>query len=276
MSSAKTVLIVDDEPLARDRLRDLVAARDDVTVVGDAASGEAAVRDVARLAPEIILLDVQMPGMDGFDVVEALADLTDESRMPFIIFVTAYEGYAVRAFEVSAIDYLRKPVSRARLDEALDRAIDRIELTELAAASTTDASTADAADRARATVDALRRAAQTPASYPSRFVVRRGDQLQFITPDDIDWIDAAGNYVRLHVRGAACMLRTPLGAFEGRLDPQRFVRVHRSAIVNLDRVRKIEPFAHGEYVLLMSDGVRLRSSRAHSARLRAIVRTGIG
>ena len=271
MSRPRTVLIVDDEPLARDRLRDLLERRDDVTVVGASASGEAAVRDVARLRPEIVLLDVQMPGMDGFDVVEALADTVDDARMPFIIFVTAHEEYAVRAFEVSAIDYLRKPASPARLDQAVGRAIDRLELGELVAQFRDGEG-----ERVRSTVSTLRSAAEAPAPYASRFVVRRGEDLQFVKPDEIDWIDAAENYVRLHVRGTAYLLRSPIGAFEKRLDPNRFVRIHRSAIVNLDRVQKIEPFAHGEYIVVTPDGVRLRSSRAHSARLRALVRTGIG
>ena len=271
MAGPRTVLVVDDEPLARDRLRDLLAQRHDVTVVGASASGDAAVRDIARFKPEIVLLDVQMPGMDGFDVVEALADTLDDSRMPFIVFVTAYEEYAVRAFEVSAVDYLRKPVSRARLDQAVSRAIDRLELGELVAEFRDGEG-----ERARSTVSALRSAAETPVPFASRFVVRRGEELRFVKPDEIDWIDAAENYVRLHVRGTAYLLRSPIGAFERRLDPSRFVRIHRSAIVNLDRIRKIEPFSHGEYIVVTADGMRLRSSRAHSGRLRALVRTGIG
>lgn len=264
-------MIVDDEPLARDRLRDLLALRDDIIVVGAAASGDEAVRAVAQLKPDIVLLDVQMPGMDGFDVVEALADVLDDSRMPFIVFVTAHDEYAVRAFEVSAVDYVRKPVSRARLDQALSRAIDRLELGDLV-----EEFRDGEGERARSTVSALRLAAETPVPYASRFVVRRGEELRFVKPDEIDWIDAAANYVRLHVRGTAYLLRSPISAFERRLDPSRFVRIHRSAIVNLDRIQKIEPFSHGEYIVVTADGIRLRSSRAHSARFRALVRTGIG
>ncbi|HSQ31177.1 MAG TPA: LytTR family DNA-binding domain-containing protein, partial [Gemmatimonadaceae bacterium] len=147
------------------------------------------------------------------------------------------------------------PVSRARLAKALERAIRQL----------------DQRDGAKAAGQLAR-----PPAPASRFAVSRGDVTQLVRPDEIDWIDAAGNYVRLHVRGAAFMLRSPISDFEAKLDPRRFVRIHRSTIVNLDRVTKIEPFTHGEYVVVTADGTRLRSSRAHSARLRTMLRSGIG
>lgn len=270
----RRVLIVDDEPLARGRLRDLLAERDDVVVVGESAGGQAAVVDTARLEADILLLDVQMPVMNGFDVVDAIADTASGLRGPIIIFVTAYDQYAVQAFDAMALDYLRKPVSRARLDAAIDRAIDQLHLREQARAAG-NPEVADG-DEARATMATLRQTTPSDARYATRFAVRRGDEMRFLKPAEIDWVDAAENYVRVHVGGVAYMLRSPIGAFEERLDPRQFMRVHRSAIVNLDRVQRIEPFTHGEFVLVLSDGARLRSSRAYSGRLRHLVRNGVG
>ncbi len=274
MSTRRRVLIVDDEDLARSRLRDLLAEREDVAVVGESAGGQAAVEDTARLDPEVLLLDVQMPVMNGFDVVDAITDLARGPRGPIVIFVTAYDQYAVRAFDAMALDYLRKPVSPARLDAAMDRAIDQLELRERAT-SMNGSVFADGSD-VWATTQALREQAQPDAGYASRFAVRRGDLVHFLKPAELDWVDAAENYVRMHAAGTAYLLRCPFGAFAARLDPRQFMRVHRSAIVNLDRVQRIEPFTRGEFVLVLTDGTRLRSSRAYSDRLRQLVRDGVG
>lgn len=251
----RRVLVVDDERLARGRLVDLLAEFDDVVLAGESDSGRAATADTLELTPDIVLLDVKMPGLDGFGVVEALEKSLAPDALPIIIFVTAFDEYAIQAFEASALDYVQKPVSRARLAKALERAIRQL----------------DQRDGARA----AGRTARPPAPA-TRFAVSRGDVTQLVRPDEIDWIDAAGNYVRLHVRGTVFMLRSPIGDFEAKLDPRRFLRIHRSTIVNLDRVTKIEPFTHGEHVVVTADGARLRSSRAHSARLRTLLRSGIG
>jgi two-component system LytT family response regulator len=251
----RRVLVVDDERLARERLADLLAEFDDVVLVGESDSGRAAITATLELRPDIMLLDVKMPGLDGFGVVEALEKALAADAQPIVIFVTAFDQYAIQAFDASALDYLQKPVSRARLAKALERAV-----------------------RQLAQRDGAKAAGQpTPPPTPAtRFAVSRGDVTQLVRPDEIDWIDAAGNYVRLHVRGAAYMLRSPISDFEVKLDPQHFLRIHRSTIVNLDRVAKIEPFTHGEYVVVTADGTRLRSSRAHSARLRDLLRSGVG
>jgi two-component system LytT family response regulator len=248
----RRVVIVDDEALARDRLRDLVAEQEGYTVVGECDRGDTAVAAIESLAPDIVLLDIQMPGIDGFDVVEAVMDVVPAERMPAVVFVTAYDEYAIRAFEANALDYLQKPVGRARLAQALDRARRQIDLHE-----------------------ALRSARQAGRRYTTRFAVRRNDVVQFVRAEVIDWIDAAGNYVRLHSSGAVHMLRSTISDLEARLDPQRFLRVHRSAIVNLDRVTRVEPFTHGEYILIIADGARVRSSRAYSGRLRDLVHGGM-
>lgn len=251
----RRVLVVDDERLARERLVDLLAEFDDMVLAGESDSGRAAIAAALELRPDIVLLDVKMPGLDGFGVVEALDKSFAADALPIIIFVTAFDEYAIQAFEASALDYVQKPVSRARLAKALERAVRQL----------------DQRDGARAAGQPTR-----PPTPATRFAVSRGDVTQLVRPDEIDWIDAAGNYVRLHVRGAAFMLRSPISDFEAKLDPRRFLRIHRSTIVNLDRVTKIEPFTHGEYVVVTADGTRLRSSRAHSARLRTLLRSGIG
>jgi two-component system, LytTR family, response regulator len=211
----RRVLIVDDEPLARERMRQLLAAFDQLTIAGECAGGDAAIEAIIAAAPDIVFLDVQMPGLDGFDVLAA--------------------------FEVAALDYIQKPIARNRLDMAISRAISQLELREAA-----------------------------------RFAVKRGFATQFVRTDDIDWIDAAANYVRLHVARTAFMLRATMTEAEDHLDARHFVRVHRSAIVNLDRVVKVEPFTHGEFVVVVADGSRLRTSRAHSGRLRELLRQGFG
>jgi two-component system LytT family response regulator len=247
----RTVLIVDDEALARDRLRDLIAEHDTMRVVGECDRGDAAVDAISTLAPDIVLLDIQMPGMDGFEVLDAVLDVVPVERMPAVIFVTAYDEYAIRAFEANALDYVQKPVARARLAQSLERAERQLDL------------------------QAFRSARQMVRGYTTRFAVRRDDIVHFVRAETVDWIDAAGNYVRLHAGGTAYMVRSTMADIESRLDPKHFARVHRSAIVNLNRITRIEPFTHGEYVLIVADGARLRSSRAYSARLRDLIHTGM-
>lgn len=247
------VVVADDEPLARERLRTLVAARTDCTLAGECADGAEAVDVIAAERPDLVLLDVQMPELDGFEVLDALPP----DVRPSVVFVTAYDEYAVRAFDVSAVDYLLKPVEPARFTAAVDRAVAR------------QHGGGPGIDAAFRSLLAEVRALRGPAR---RFVVRDGHRLTFIPADAVDWIDAAGNYVRLHAGGRSHLLRETMKSVESRLDPERFVRVHRSAIVNLERVASMEPYFHGEYVLTLQDGTRLNSSRSQSARIRALIR----
>jgi len=212
-------LIAEDEPLSRRRLERLLRRRDDVETVGAARDGEEALAMIAVLAPDLLFLDIQMPGLGGFDV---LREIGGHGR-PFVIFTTAYDQYALRAFEVHALDYLLKPFDQMRLDAALDRALPLIRGSE----------------------------------WTQRFVVRSGGRILFLRAEEIDWIGAADNYVYLHARGAAHLVRMTLKSMEQKLDPSRFARVHRSTIVNLDAVREI---AGGEVV--MRDGTRLAASRS--------------
>ena len=248
------IVVADDEPLVRERLRALVAARADCELVAECADGAEAVDVLERERPDVALLDVQMPELDGFEVLDALA----EDRRPAVIFVTAYDEYAVRAFEVNAVDYLLKPIERSRFDAAIDRVASRH----------TSGAGGDGDEGLRALLDELRR----KRGYATRLVVRDGSRVSFVPVVDIDRIDASGNYARLHAGSRVHLLRETLKSLEARLDPERFVRVHRSAIVNIERIVAMEPYFHGEYVLTLRDGTRVTSSRTCSQRLREMLR----
>ena len=240
------VVIADDEPLARERVRELLAQRSDVTIAGEARDGEEALRLIHETAPDLLLLDVQMPALDGFEVLAAL----DPDRTPAVVFITAFDEYAVRAFEVRALDYLVKPFHRARFHEAVDRAIAK----------------PPAADAIRELLAHVQR------PWLTRFVVRSADAIYFVKSADVSWIESAGNYVKLHAGGGEHIVRTSLRELEKRLDPAGFVRVHRSAVVNLDAIKKLEPYFHGEFVITLKDGSRLTSSRSYSAKLRELLK----
>lgn len=233
------VALVDDEPLGRERIRALLGDETGVVLVGEYRSGEEAVAELKASLPHVLFLDVQMPGLDGFGVVQRLEGTLSPDDMPVIVFVTAYDEYALRAFDVSATDYLLKPFDRERFRNALERA------------------------RARARE---RRRAE------ARFVVRFGSKVYFVPAADVDWIGGEGNYARLHAAGKRHLVRETLKSVESRLDPRQFVRVHRSAIVNVDRIATLQPHSHGQYVLTMKDGARLTSSRTHSGKLRSLIR----
>jgi two-component system LytT family response regulator len=233
------VALVDDEPLGRERIRALLADENDVTLVGDYRTGEEALTGILESAPQVLFLDVQMPGMDGFGLVQLLeAQLAPEQR-PFIVVVTAYDAYALRAFDVSAVDYLLKPFDRPRFRAALARA--RVRVSER-------------------------------PQPEARFVVRTASRMTLVRAADVEWIAGEGNYARLHSGGRRHLVRETLKSVEARLDPRKFVRVHRSAIVNVDCVATFEPHVHGQYVLTMKDGSRITSSRTHSPKLRALLK----
>jgi two-component system LytT family response regulator len=252
MTGRIRAVVVDDEPLARERIRALLEAEPAVEVVAECGDGGAAINAVSRHRPDLLFLDIQMPEMDGFEVLEAL----DPDRLPAVVFVTAYDEYALRAFDVHAVDYVLKPIDPDRFRTAVARARGRMVRPE-------------GSDRGvAALLDALRAERRGPV----RFVVRNGERLGFVRADEIDWIESDGNYAKLHAAGRVHVMRATLKAVEHRLDPETFVRIHRSFIVNLDRVTTVEPYFHGEYVVIMKDGTKLTSSRSHSAALRARLR----
>ena len=242
-------LIVDDEPLARERLAALLQPLEDIEVVGECRDGEEAVLAIHDLAPDLVFLDIQMPGMSGFDVIDAIG--TD--RMPLIVFVTAYDQHALRAFEVRALDYLLKPFDRERFTDALQRARAQLERDE----------SGDIGRRLLAMVKDMRR--DQPRS--DRLVVKSGGRLFFLRTDEIDWVEASGNYVRLHVGGASHLLRETMSAMEARLGPEKFFRIHRSSIVNIDRIQELQPWLNGEYAVLLRTGARLTLSRGYREKL---------
>jgi two-component system LytT family response regulator len=247
------VLIVDDEPLPRERVRTLLLEHADMEVVGECADGRTAVEAILALRPQLVFLDIQMPELDGFGVIEALAG----EELPAIIFVTAYDEYAIRAFEVDAVDYLLKPLQPARFEKALARAL---------------AGLTEAHDNTTRRLREFVERAERARGYCARFVIRSAQKLYFVRTDDVDWIDSAANYVQLHAAGRTHLVRDTIAAVEARLDPERFVRVHRSLIINIDSVSSIEPTSHGEYAVAMKDGARLTTSRTHSERLRKLLR----
>jgi two-component system LytT family response regulator len=243
------VLVADDEPLARERLTGLLSQEPDIEVVGQARDGEEAITAIHDDAPDLVFLDVQMPQMNGFEVIEAVG--TD--KMPLVIFVTAYDQHALKAFQVRALDYLLKPFDRERFKDALMRARKQLEREE----------NGDLGRRLLALVKDLRR--DQPKS--DRLVVKSGGRLFFLRTDEIDWVEAAGNYVRLHVGPGSHLLRETMNAIEGRLDPEKFFRIHRSRIVNMERIQELQPWLNGEYAVLLRTGTRLTLSRGYREKL---------
>ena len=237
------VIIVDDEPLARDRLRRLLGGESEIEIVAECADGSAAVGAVRDHAPDVLFLDVQMPEMDGFEVLAAL----DREKLPAVIFVTAFDSHAVRAFEARALDYLLKPTSQKRLHEALERVRER-----------------QGSSPGGVLAEQLREllAEREPsAQRVRRIAVRTGDRTLFVPADDIDWVEAAGNYAILHVRKETHILRETMSALEAQLAPAGFLRVGRSAIVNLRRIKELQGHAPNDNVALLHDGQRVPVTR---------------
>jgi two-component system, LytTR family, response regulator len=248
-------LVIDDEPIARRRILRLLREEADTAVVGECGSGAEAVAIVRRTAPNLLFLDVQMPGMDGFGVLEAL----DPAALPHVIFVTAFDEYAIRAFEVHALDYLLKPFSAERFHEALRRARVRIL-----------SGSGNGFERlAGLLAEFGARRASTPAQAPylERVMVKSGGNVLFLRVEEIAWVGAEGNYLRLHTERGSYLVRETIRDLAARLEPGRFVRVHRSTIVNLDRVREMRPWFGGDNIIVLDDGTELKVSRGFRANL---------
>jgi two-component system, LytTR family, response regulator len=242
------VLIVDDERLSRQRIRRLLAFEPECEIAGECDNGGDAVRTLARERPDILYLDVQMPELDGFEVVRALR----ETR-PLIIFTSAFDEYALRAFEVHAFDYLLKPFDRKRFRESLHRA--KSHLTRERSESSDG--------RLAALIEHFANGRRTP----DRIAVRNNGRVLFVKVGEIDWVEASDNYVCLHCGSETHVLRETMAQLESRLDPARFVRVHRSAIVNLDHIKELQPWFRGDYRVILRDGTELTLTKTHREKL---------
>jgi two-component system LytT family response regulator len=250
------VVVVDDEPLAREDMMQLLSGRTDVNVVATCTNGTEALEAVRRLQPDVLLLDIRMPGLDGFHVVAQL----ERGELPYIVFVTAFDRFAIDAFRVRALDYLLKPVQPARLDEALDRAREQL------ARRSADDWTSAVHTAARELVSGAE------PSYLTELMVRVGTRDIVVKVDDVDWIQAETYYARLHIRGRSYLYRERMHVLESQLNPRQFTRVHRSAIVNLERVREIVHDSRGDHVVVLSTGARVKTSHQRWLEFRDIMR----
>jgi two-component system LytT family response regulator len=251
MDAKIRAVVADDEALARERICTLLRGHDDIEIVGECADGGEAVRLVNREPTDLLFLDVQMPVMDGFDVVREV----HPDRMPAVVFVTAHDDHALEAFEIHALDFLLKPFDQPRFEKTLARA-----RVQVAQARSTGADT-----RILSAIEDLR--GQRDES--DRLVVRSGRRVILLRPPEIDWIEADGNYVRVHVGEESHVVRETMQNMEKKLDPKLFVRINRAAIVNFDRIAQLEPLSHGEYVVVLRNRTRLTATRVFGGRLKA-------
>ena len=242
-------LIADDEALARKFIRRMLKDDHDVEIVGECSNGKEAAEMIRTKNPDVVFLDVQMPEMDGFAVLEAIG----AEQLPEIIFATAYEQYAIRAFELHALDYLLKPFDQARFKDAIKHAKERLRSERQN----------DGPRQIRALLESIKNKPQ----YVERLVIKAGGRITFLRTDEINWIEADDKYVHLHTGKVSPMVRQTLSAMETQLDPKKFRRVHRSAIVNIERIKELQPLFSGEYSILLQDGTKLTLSRNYKDKL---------
>lgn len=247
-------IIVDDEPLAREKLLGFLDREDDVEIVAECGDGRHAVEAIEEHKPDLVFLDVEMPELDGFQVIENL----DCDPMPKIVFTTAYNQYAVKAFEVHAVDYLLKPFDRDRFAEAMVQIRSATERDTLAPVR-------------EQLEELLSQVSREREPYRDRLVIKTSGRVVLLEVADIDWIDAAGNYVRLNTGSESHLLRETMNRLEGRLDPNRFLRIHRSTIVNVERIKELQQQFHGDYLVMLKGGQRLTLSRSYRDRLQELL-----
>ena len=247
-------LIVDDEPLARDKMRAFLEKELDIEILGECRDGREAVEMIDEKNPDLVFLDVQMPELNGFEVLENL----EADPLPTVVFTTAYDQYALKAFDVHAIDYLLKPFDRERFSQAMARARNEVENRQVG-------------DMKQQMMALLKDVGTRRPSFPERLVVKSSGRVVFIKVEDIDWVDAAGNYVKLHVGNENHMLRETMGRIEKRLDPQKFLRIHRSTIVNIERIRELQQQFHGDYLVVLHSGQRLTLSRSYREKIQDLL-----
>jgi two-component system LytT family response regulator len=242
-------LVADDEPIARKRLVRLLENEPEAELVASCGTGLEAVEAIRAHAPQLLFLDVQMPGLDGFGVLESLGLATP----PAVIFVTAFDAYAVQAFDANALDYLLKPFDADRFHRAFARARDRLHAPVGGADATA--------------ISALIAGLSRPRQSAERLAIRADGRVYFVRVTEIDWIETASNYVRLHTGKTSHLLREPLSTLETRLDPEQFLRIHRTTVVNVERLRELQPWFSGEFIAILHDGTRLKVSRGYRDRV---------
>ena len=253
-----TTVIVDDESLARRGLKLRLAELDDVEVVAECRNGREALSAIRELEPDLVFLDIQMPGLDGFDVVRELQG----DNMPLIVFVTAFDQYALNAFDIHAVDYVLKPVEEARLAEAVERARER-----LAGTATDDQKQrlleviVDLTGKSESAIEEMLHTDEE--SYPDKLTIKDGSEVTLVPTHDIEWVDAAGDYMCVHAQGETHVMRSTMNDLEAQLDPGTFQRIHRSTLVNLKRVVKLSSHINGEFFLTLDCGARLKMSRTY-------------
>jgi two-component system LytT family response regulator len=261
-------VIVDDEPAARRGVRLLLERDAEIEIVGEAGTGDEAAELMARERPDVAFLDVQMPGGDGF---EALAKI-DPAGAPAVVFVTAYDEHALRAFEINAVDYLLKPFDDLRFGAALQRAKAAARRRRDETMDSRLSNLMNYLEHAPARAAATERAEAKPHD---RILVKSSGEIFFLKAEEIDWIEAEGDYMKFHVAGRGHLMRETMARLEARFDGRRFIRIHRSTIVNIDRVKKLSPSFAGEYAVVLSDGTKLRLSRGYHERVAALLKTGL-
>jgi len=257
-------IIVDDEPAARRGVRLLLERDRAIEIVGEAATGAEAAELIRREKPDLAFLDVQMPGSDGFAALKQV----DPAAAPTVVFVTAYDEYALRAFEVHAVDYLLKPYDDARFGAALQRAKEEVRRRQTDTVNT----------RLTQLLDYLQTsggASQTVEPPSDRILLKSSGEIFFLKAEEIDWIEAEGDYMKFHVAGRAHLMRETMARLEARLDPKRFIRIHRSTIVNIDRLRKLSPSFAGEYAVVLHDGTKLKLSRGYHERIAVLLKQSL-
>jgi two-component system, LytTR family, response regulator len=250
------VLIVDDEPLARKGIRNHLTRDRETHVIGECGNGVEAVSAIENLNPDLVFLDIQMPELGGFEVIEAVG----VERMPTVIFVTAYDNYTLQAFEVHALDYLLKPFETERFQMTLQRAKSHLKTKH--------------ASQLNSGLLSLLETMRVRRKGLERLVVRTSGRIYFVGADEIDWIEAADNYVKLHVGGKSHLIHETLTSLEQKLDPGTFTRIHRSKIINTVKIRELQPLFHGEYLLVLTSGERLTSGRSYRDKVRKMLENG--
>ena len=250
-------LVVDDEPLAREMIREMLESDSEVEIVAECANGREAVEAIKSLTPDLVFLDIQMPEVGGFEVLESF----ERESIPYIIFVTAYDQYAVRAFEVHAFDYLLKPFDHERFDAAWQRVKEQIKLDQ-------------SGERERHILELLEEL-KTGPRHLERLVIKNGGRVFFLNVDDVHCIESEGNYVRVYDNQKAYLLRETISSLEEQLDPRQFRRIHRSAIVKIDKIKEMQPWFHGEYRVIMENGKQLTLSRNYRSNFQGAIGNAI-